>query len=207
MKFRFLVLYSALALSLACKSQPGSPPQSQGTAPALTVPSTGLGGAPGGQTDGAASGASAAASAANPVGDQAKATSPMMMEMEVPPGTPLEITLETPVASDKSKADDTVRGAVAKAVDVGGMTVIAAGSPVSGTVVDAKDSGPGAGRASIAIRFNRVVVASTPYNLRTTQIVREAEASKGDDGKKIGIAAGATVKTTIEDAVKINAPM
>jgi hypothetical protein len=181
MTLRFLVLSSALGLSLACNSQP-SPPQSQQTAPAAT-------------------------SAANPAGDQAKVAAPMMMEMEVPAGTPLEITLETPVASDKSKAEDAVRGTVAKEVAVGGMTVIAAGSPVSGTVVEAKESGGGAGRPSITIRFNRVVVASKPYILRTTQIVREAEATKGEDAKKIGIPTGAPVKTTIEEAVKINAPM
>jgi hypothetical protein len=179
MKLRFLVLSAALALSLACNSQP--PPQPQQTAPAAT-------------------------SSANPAGDQAKAAAPMMMEMEVPAGTPLEITLETPVASDKSRAEDAVRGTVAKEVAVGGMTVIAAGSPVSGTVVEAKAPG-GAGHASITIRFNRVVVASKPYSLRTTQIVRETETTKGEDAKKIGIPTGATVKTTIEDAVKINAPM
>jgi hypothetical protein len=193
MKLRFVVLSSALALSLGCSSQPSPQSQSQQAAPAATVPSTGSG--------------SAASSAANPPGDPAKAAAPMMMEMEVPAGTPLEITLETPVESDKSKADDAVRGTVAREVAVGGMTVIAAGSPVSGTVVEAKESGRVAGRPSIAIRFNRVVVASTPYTLRTTQIVRDAEATKSEDAKKIGIPAGATVKTTIEDAVKINAPM
>jgi len=173
-----------------------------------------------------------------------------MMEMEVPAGTPLAIVLDTPVSSATSQAEDTVKGHVANAVDVGGMTTIPKGSQVSGTVVEAAPSGKVKGRALIALRFNRVIVANTPYTIRTARIVREAEATKGEDAKKVGIGAGAgavigaiaggkkgaaiggavgagagggavlatkgkevslgsgvTVRTTIEEPVKINAPM
>jgi len=173
-----------------------------------------------------------------------------MMEMEVPTGAALDIVLDTPVSSATSKVEDTVRGHVSKAVEVGGMTTIPAGSQVSGTVVEANSSGKVKGRALIALRFNRVIVAGTPYTIRTARIVREAEATKGEDAKKVGIGAGAgavigaiaggkkgaaigtavgagagggavlatkgkevsigsgaTVRTTIEAPVKINAPM
>jgi hypothetical protein len=173
-----------------------------------------------------------------------------MMLMDVPAGTPLEITLETPVASDTSKVEDTVRGKVAKAVVISGMTAIPAGSLVKGTVVAAEEAGRVKGRASIALRFNEVTVANTPYRIQTTRIVREAAATKGEDAKKVGIGAGvgtaigaiaggkkgaaigagigagagtgavlatkgdevrigagATLKTTIDDTVRINAPM
>jgi hypothetical protein len=113
------------------------------------------------------------------------------MEMEVPAGTALEIVLETPVSSATSNLEDAVKGHVAKAVAVSGMTTIPAGSAVSGTVVEANPSGRVKGRASIAIRFNRVVVASTPYTIQTARITREAAATKGEDAKKIGIGAGA----------------
>jgi hypothetical protein len=188
-------------------------------------------------------------SAANPVGDQAR-NSPSMMEMEVPAGTTLEITLETPVSSGTSNVEDAVRGHVSRAVSVGGMTTIPAGSTISGTVLEANPSGKVKGRASIVLRFNRVVVANTPYNIRTSRITREAQSTKGDDAKKVGIGAGAgavigaiaggkkgaaigtavgagagtgavlatkgdevslgsgaTVRTTIEEPVRINAPM
>jgi hypothetical protein len=188
-------------------------------------------------------------SAANPVGDQGK-NLPSMMEMEVPAGTALEITLETPVSSATSKVEDAVRGHVSKDVAVGGMTTIPEGSAVSGTVVEANPSGKVKGLASIALRFNRVVVANTPYTIRTTRIAREAEPTKGEDAKKVGIGAGAgavigaiaggkkgaaigtavgagagtgavlatkgnevslgsgaKVRTTIEEPVRINAPM
>jgi hypothetical protein len=226
MKFRFFAVFAALGLSLACNQAPAGGPTTTDTAPAATVPGTGSAAS---GASGAGSGSSAASSAANPLGDQAKGGAPgqtMLMEMEVPVGAPLDVVLDTSVSSDTNKAEDAVKGHVAKAVDVSGMTTIPAGSQVSGNVVDAKPSGKVKGRALIAIRFNRVIVANTPYTIRTASIVREAEATKGDDAKKVGIGAGAgggvvlatkgkevslasgvTVKTTFEAPVKINAPM
>jgi hypothetical protein len=252
MKIKLLVLVAAFGMTAAaCNQAPAGAPTTQDTAPAGTVPATGSSAAPSGAVaPGSASGTSAATSAANPVGDQAKPAAPMMMEMEVPSGTALEIVLDTSVSSASSHAEDTVKGHVAKAVDVGGMTTIPKGASVSGTVVEANPSGKVKGRALIALRFNRVVVADTPYTIRTARIVREAEATKGEDAKKVGIGAGAgavigaiaggkkgaaigtavgagagggavlatkgkevslgsgaTVRTTIEEPVKINAPM
>jgi hypothetical protein len=248
MKIRFLALSAVLVFALACNEAPsggqqGASPEGAATATAATG-STGSGAAAAG-----GSGTAAASKAASRAAEAAT-KAPSMMEMEVPSGTPLQITVETAVASNTSKAEDTVRGKVAKAVEVAGMTVIPAGAPVSGTVVEAEESGRVSGRASIAIRFNRVVVANTPYNIRTARIAREAEATKGEDAKKIGIGAGAgalvgaiaggkkgaaigtavgggagtgvvlatkgkevsipagtTVRTTIDEPVKINAPM
>jgi hypothetical protein len=182
MNIRCFALSSVLALSVACTSQPAPAPQSQGAAPA--------GGAP-------AVGAPASAASAAPAAPAA----PMMMEMTVPSGTALELTLETPVALNTSKVEDAVSAKVAKAVVVDGMTVIPAGALATGTVVEANQSGRVTGRASVTIRFNRVTVANTPYTIQTARIVREAEGA----GAIIG--SGAAVKTTISDPVKINAPM
>jgi len=249
MTIRFLALASILALSLGCNQAPATGQQGAATtnqtAPAGTVPSTGSGGS----AAGGAGSASAATSAANPVGEQARST-PMMMEMTVPAGTALELALETPVSSDKSKPEDTVRAHVTKPVVIDSMTVIPAGAQAMGTVVEAQPSGRVKGRATVTISFNRVVVANTPYTIRTARIMREAAATKGEDAKKIGIGAGAgavvgaiaggkkgaaigtavgagagtgvvvatkgneiglgagaTVRTTIQEPVKINAPM
>jgi hypothetical protein len=184
MKLRLFAMALALGVSVACNTAPAGAPGMQ---------DTGSGAAPGTPSGGAP----AATSAANPVGDAAKPAAPatppapMMMEMEVPAGTALNIVLETPVSSATSHAEDTVKGHVARAVDVGGMTTIPAGSPVSGTVVEANPSGKVKGRALIALRFNRVIVANTPYTIQTARIVREAEATKTEDAKKVGIGAGA----------------
>jgi hypothetical protein len=190
-QIKLLAIGVVFVVGVACNqppaSQPGATPDSN--APAATVPSTGSGAAPGA---GATSGATAATSAASPVREQAtsKPSAPTMMAMDVAAGTPLEITLETAVASDTSKAEDAVRGRVANAVVVSGMTAIPAGAPVRGTVVAVERAGKVKGRASIALRFNEVMVANTPYRIQTTRIVRQAEATKGEDAKKIGIGAG-----------------
>ena len=186
-----VAIAATLVVALGCNqpaSQPGTTTDSN--APAATVPSTGSGAASGGPAAG--SGATAAQSAANPVGEQSsgKPAAPTMMAMDVAAGTPLEITLETAVSSETSKAEDAVRGKVAKPVVVSGMTVIPAGAPVRGNVVAAEQSGRVKGRASVTLRFNEVMVANTPYKIQTTRIVREAAATKGEDAKKIGIGAG-----------------
>ena len=174
----------------------------------------------------------------------------MMMAMDVPAGTDLILILETPVSSDTSKPEQAVRARVAKPVMIDGMIAIPEGAPVSGVVVAAEQSGRVKGRASVAIRFNRVTVASTPYTINTARISRLAPATKGEDATKIGVGAGvgaaigaiaggkkgaaigagvgggagtgavlatrgqeveipagATVQTTIQEAVKITAPM
>ena len=110
--------------------------------------------------------------------------------MDVPSGTELVLTLDTPVSSETAKPDQPVRAKVAKPVVVAGMEVIPAGATVTGAVVGAERSGRVKGRASIALRFNEVVVMNTPYRIVTARIAREAEATKGEDAKKIGIGAG-----------------
>ena len=112
------------------------------------------------------------------------------MPMDVPSGTELVLTLETSVSSETAKPDQPVRARVAKPVVVAGMEVIPVGATVSGAVVSAQRSGRVKGRASIALRFNEVIVLNTPYRISTTRISRMADATKGDDAKKIGIGAG-----------------
>ena len=112
------------------------------------------------------------------------------MPMDVPSGTDLVLTLETAVSSETSKPDQPVRAKVAKPVVVAGMEVIPAGATVTGAVVSAERSGRVKGRASVALRFNEVIVMNTPYRITTERISRLAEATKGEDATKIGIATG-----------------
>jgi hypothetical protein len=112
------------------------------------------------------------------------------MPMDVPSGTGLLLTLETPVSSETAKPDQPVRARVAKAVVIGGMEVIPAGAAVTGAVVSAARSGRVKGRASIVLRFNEVVVLNTPYEIATSRISRTAAPTKGEDATKIGIGAG-----------------
>ena len=179
MNFRFLAIASALVLSIGCNQQPV--PQQEGAPVASTSP------AAGGAAPLPGSGGGPTMTMETP---RSTPPAPVLMPMDVAAGTPIEIRLETPVASDTSKLEDTVRGTVAKAVMVSGMTAIPEGALIKGTVVDAEPSGRVKGRATIGIRFNEVVVANTPYKIQTARITRLAAATKGEDAKKIGIGAG-----------------
>lgn len=180
---RFVALPLALTLTMAC----GSPSEQQsaqpGGAPATDAPAAAASGAPG-ATIGAAPHGEAAA------GAPAKEPIITTMPMDVPSGTDLVLTLETAVSSETAKPDQPVRARVAKPVVISGMEVIPEGAAVSGAVVSAERSGKVKGRASIALRFNEVVVMNTPYRISTARISRMAEATKGNDAKKIGIGAG-----------------
>jgi hypothetical protein len=116
---------------------------------------------------------------------------PEFKDVTIPSGTTMAVKLASSVASDTSKVEDAVRGTLAKALVVGGKTVVPAGSEVGGTVLEASQSGRVKGRASLAIRFDRLRVGSELHTIRTAQIAREAEPTKGDDAEKVGIGAGA----------------
>jgi hypothetical protein len=120
------------------------------------------------------------------------------MPMDVPSGTELLLTLETPVSLATANAEQPVRAKMAKAVVVAGMTVIPEGAPVTGTVV-AERSGRDKGRASMALQFDEVSVLNTPYKISTAPIAQESE--------KMGFDAGVTLSTTMQETVRIMAPM
>ncbi len=110
--------------------------------------------------------------------------------MDVPSGTELILTLATTVSSETAQPEQTVRATVAKPVLVDGVVAIPQGAAVVGTVVAAQRAGRVKGVASIALRFNELTVAKTPYTINTSRIAREGEATKGEDATKIGVGAG-----------------
>jgi hypothetical protein len=180
-ELRLSILACLTTFAIACGS-PADQPASSGSAPAAEAPAAG------------APGATASTPGKDMRGEEASgaAKEPVIttMPMDVPAGTDLVLTLETPVSSETSKPDQPVRAKVAKPVVISGMEVIPVGAIVTGAVVSAERSGRVKGRASIALRFNEVVVNKTPYRITTARIAREAEATKGEDAKKIGIGAG-----------------
>ena len=177
-EIRFAVLSTALMFTIACGA-PTDQPAPAGGAPATETPAAGAAGAPastpGAETRGAA---------------PAKEPVITTMPMDVPSGTDLVLTLETAVSSETSKPDQPVRAKVAKPVVVAGMEVIPAGATVTGAVVSAVRSGRVKGRASVALRFNEVIVMNTPYRITTARISRLADATKSEDATKIAIGAG-----------------
>jgi hypothetical protein len=109
----------------------------------------------------------------------------------IPAETAISVTLETLVASDKSKVEDLVRGKLAKPIVVSGTTVVPGGSEVTGSIVDAKESGRVKGKATVAFRFNRITVRGESHKIQTALISREAASSTKSDVKKGAIGAGA----------------
>jgi hypothetical protein len=103
----------------------------------------------------------------------------------------LMVTLVTPLASNTSKVEDQVKGTLAKPIVVSGTTVLPAGAELSGSVIDAKASGRVKGKASIAMRFNRLNVRNENHRIQTAQIAVEAGSSTKSDAKKGAIGAGA----------------
>ena len=182
---RLSVLSLVLAFAIGCGSAPEQPAPAAGNAHAETPPA----GAP--VTPGATA-STPGADMRGEGGSAAPAKEPVAttMLMDVPSGTDLVLTLETPVSSETAKADQPVRAKVAKAVVIAGHEVIPEGATVTGAVVSAERAGRVKGRASIALQFNQIVVRNTPYGIATSRIARQAEATKGEDATKIGIGAG-----------------
>jgi hypothetical protein len=115
---------------------------------------------------------------------------PTYREITVPAGTTLPLDLKTGVGSDTSNIEDSVRATLRRAVTVGGVQVLPAGTEVVGAVTHAEKSGRVKGRASVAFRFTSLQHSGDRYDISTESISRRAEATKGEDATKIGVGAG-----------------
>ena len=119
------------------------------------------------------------------------AAAPVYREFTLPVGTMLPLELNSPIASDVSEVEDTVRATLRSAVTIEGQEVLPAGTELAGHVTEAERAGRVKGRARLAFRFTSLRYDDERMLLRTDPIVQEAEATKGEDATKIGIGAGA----------------
>lgn len=194
----------------AASSPAQAPPQAAAPQPAASqpAPSAVATERPGQQ---ATPGAPAASGTAKPVADATRPAeppaappappvptpppAPQFREVTIPAGTAINVRLSTPLASDKNKVEDEVRGTLSAPVVVNGLTAVPSGSEIVGTVSEAKRSGRVKGRASITFRFDRLRARNESLTIRTAPVRREAAADRSDDVKKgvIGGAAGAVV--------------
>jgi hypothetical protein len=205
MKRVVLLLSIAVLSGLACNQagQPQSAPAGQ--APAAAPPPNDQGAAPAAKpaapepaqpsSDRPAPEQTPAAQAA-PTGmaaapKQAEAPEPAFREVTIPPGTSLSVTMLTTVASKTSKPEDRVKGSIAKPVTVSGTTALPVGTQLSGSVIQANESGRVKGRASVEFRFDHMVVNGESMRVETAAVKREAAADTKSDVKKGGLGAGA----------------
>jgi hypothetical protein len=109
----------------------------------------------------------------------------------LPAGTLLPLTLDSTVASDTSRVEDSVRAHLRRPLIVDGIEALPAGARIAGFVSEAQRSGRVKGRGRIALRFTSLVHDGEHYALRTSRVVREAPGTKKRDAFTIGVPAGA----------------
>lgn len=118
----------------------------------------------------------------------AAAPAPEYREVTLPAGTILPVELTSAVASDTSRVEDAVRGTLRRAVTVGGVQALPAGTAVTGVVTAAERSARVKGRARVAFRFTAIDPPGDAQrmSMRTDPVSRMAEATKKQDAYKIG---------------------
>src|SRR2546425_542599 len=116
----------------------------------------------------------------------ASSPAPMM----VPKQTPIHVTLNQTLASNRSKPGQHFEATVSEPVTLDGKTVIPRGAKVEGRVVDAHPSGRLMGRARLRMALDAVQVDGQTYDIRTASYAREGSAHKKRNLLWIGGGAG-----------------
>ena len=115
---------------------------------------------------------------------------PQMEELVVPTDSVLGLQLETSLNSERAQIEDRVDAKVTRDVRVGNRVAIPAGTRAIGSVVMVGRGGKVKDRASIAIKFNTLVLAdSTRLAINTDAVYREGESPASKSAAKIGGAA------------------
>jgi hypothetical protein len=118
-------------------------------------------------------------------------SSAIVRSVTIPDNTVMDVTLNTALASDTSRVEQTVNGTVASPVIVEGVTVIPSGSAISGYVTHVDGSGKIKGRAELGFRFTSLTVGGATYDIDSKPLSYVAEGTKKDDAVKIGVGAAA----------------
>jgi hypothetical protein len=98
--------------------------------------------------------------------------------------------MDSAVSSETAKVEDAVEAKLADAVSVDGVEVLPAGSAVRGNVSAVEQAGKVKGRSSLGLIFNSLTAWGERHSI-SARWAAEAESTKKDDAKKIGIGAGA----------------
>jgi hypothetical protein len=108
----------------------------------------------------------------------------------LPGETAIHVTLDQAVASDRNRPGDHFEATVSQPIVVTGKTVIPAGAPVEGLVVDAHHSGRLTGRARLQLALETVTVNGKSYEVRTAVRTRVGGNHKKRNLALIGGGAG-----------------
>jgi len=115
----------------------------------------------------------------------------VVRQVTIPAGTTLRLRVNRGFGSDISRIEDPVSATLARAVVIGGQTVLPAGSSASGYVSDATRAGKVKGRGRVAVRFTRITPANhtASYTMQTRSWVAVAPATKKKDALTIALPA------------------
>ena len=177
------VLAIVSSLTVACSSP--APQQTAGAGGDASAPPAAA--APAAAPAAGAPASTAPAAAPAPPPEPAK---PKFREVTIPTGTTLSVTLATPLASDSSKPEDRIKGALAKSVVVSGATALPKGADLSGSVIEVKESGRVKGKASIVFQFDQLTVNGESHRISAARITSEAAANRKQDAKKGAVGGG-----------------
>lgn len=106
------------------------------------------------------------------------AQAPPAQPLVIPAGTRIRVRLGETLGSKVSQSGQSFSATVADPVLVNGTTAIRAGSPATGTVIEAKSLGRFKGAASLAIRLDSIRTGGSTYPVDTSTVER-AEKGKG----------------------------
>ena len=108
-------------------------------------------------------------------------------EVTLPAGTRLVVVLDTAIGSDTSRVEQPVAAHLARPIVSRGVTVLAAGTRVSGVVTTAQRSGKVKGLAHVAVRFDSVTPrgGEERYPIRSAAVGRTAQSTKEKDALEI----------------------
>jgi hypothetical protein len=93
---------------------------------------------------------------------------PRPQPIVVPTGTALTVRVGQALGSKTSQSGQTFIATLAQPVSVEGMTVIPAGSTVSGTVVTAKEKGKFKGEGELALALTSITVKGRTHTIQTS---------------------------------------
>ena len=115
----------------------------------------------------------------------------VVRQVTIPAGTTLRLRMNRGFGSDISRIEDPVSATLARAVVIGGQTVLPAGSSASGYVSDSTRPGKVKGRGRVAVRFTRITPANhtANYTMQTRSWVAVAPATKKKDALTIALPA------------------
>jgi len=122
------------------------------------------------------------------------------MEVTLPQGTTLPLSLTSSVASDTSAIEDAVTAELTHAITVDGLDVLPAGARLSGVVIEVDGSGRVTGRAMIRFRFRSLRTGNTHYNVETAGV---SPLATGTTAQEVRLGPGADVSTYLTVPLRV----